>query len=53
MNTSEKLDLYVYTTNNWKEKSLLKAGHFMKDRHKQRINEQFNATNPEQPNIPW
>ena len=50
---SEKLELYVYTTKTWQEKSLLKVGHCLKGRYKQRINEQFNSSNPEQPIILW
>ena len=44
---SEKLELYVYTTNTWQEKDLLKIGHCLRGRHKDRIKEQFNASNPE------
>lgn len=50
---SEKLELYVYTTKTWREKGLLKVGHCLKGRHKDRIREQFNAGNPEQPDILW
>ena len=50
---SEKLELYVYTTKTWQEKDLLKVGHCLKGRHKERIKEQFNASNPEQPDILW
>ena len=49
----EKLELYAYTTNTWQEKGLLKVGHCLKGRHKERINEQFNASNPEKPKILW
>ena len=50
---SEKLELYVYTTNTWQEKGLLKIGHCLKGRHKDRIKEQFNASNPERPKTLW
>lgn len=50
---SKKLELYVYTTSTWQEKGLLKIGHCLKGRHKERIKEQFNASNPEQPDILW
>ena len=50
---SEKLELYVYTTKTWREKGLLKVGHCLRDRSKDRINEQFNASNPETPVILW
>ena len=49
----EKLELYVYTTSTWQEKGLLKVGHCLRGRHKERINEQFNASNPERPIILW
>ena len=50
---SEKLELYVYTTNTWQKQGLLKVGHCLKGRHRNRIKEQFNASNPEQPEILW
>jgi len=50
---SEKLELYIYTTPTWKEKGLLKVGHCLKGRHEERIGEQFNASNPEGPEILW
>ena len=50
---SEKLELYVYTTKTWQEKGLLKIGHCLRGRYKERIKEQFNASNPEQPDILW
>ncbi len=50
---SEKLELYVYTTNTWQEKGLLKVGHCLRGRHEERINEQFNASNPDKPKILW
>ena len=50
---SEKLELYVYTTKTWREKGLLKVGYCLKGRSKARINEQFNAGNPERPIILW
>ena len=36
-----------------KKKALLKVGHCLKGRDKERINEQFNASNPESPKILW
>ena len=50
---SRKLELYVYTTKTYKKQNLLKIGHCIKGRHKERIREQFNASNPEQPIILW
>ncbi len=50
---SAKLELYIYTTKTWQEKNLLKVGHCLKGRYKDRINEQFNASNPERPKILW
>ena len=50
---SNQLELYVYTTKTWQEKGLLKVGHCLKGRYKERINEQFNASNPEQPKVLW
>ena len=50
---AEKKELYVYTTKTWKEKGLLKIGHAQKSHAKDRINQQFNASNPEQPIILW
>ena len=47
------LELYIYTTTTWQKKGLLKVGHCLKGRHKERINEQFNASNPEKPIILW
>ena len=35
---SEKLELYVYTTKTWREKGLLKVGHCLQGRSKDRIN---------------
>ena len=50
---SQKLELYIYTTLTWQKKNLLKVGHCIKGRYKERINEQFNASNPEKPIILW
>ncbi len=49
----EKLELYVYTTKTWREKGLLKVGCCLRGRSRERINEQFNASNPETPVILW
>ena len=48
-----KLELYVYTTQTYKEQGLLKVGHCLKGTYKKRINKQFNAANPEGPIILW
>ena len=48
-----KLEIYVYTTKTWKKKGLLKVGHCIQGRHEQRVNEHFNAANPENPEILW
>ncbi len=50
---SKKLELYVYTTKTYKKEGLLKVGYCQKGRHRERINEQFNASNPEVPIILW
>ena len=49
----ERLEFYVYTTKTWREKGLLKVGHCLRGRARERINEQFNASNPETPDILW
>ena len=49
----EQLEIYVYTTKTWKDKGLLKVGHCLRGRYKQRIKEQFNASNPESPIVLW
>ena len=49
----KKIEIYVYTTKTWKEKGLLKVGYCLLGRHKQRIKQQFNASNPERPIILW
>ena len=48
-----KLELYVYTTETWREKGLLKVGCCLQGRSKDRIQEQFNASNPEKPIVLW
>ena len=50
---SGKLEIYVYTTKTCKQDGLLKVGHCFLGRHKQRIKEQFNASNHESPIILW
>ena len=49
----KELELYVYTTETWQTKRLLKVGCCLRGRHKKRIQEQFNASNPEKPVILW
>ena len=51
--SSRTLELYIYTTATWQQNRLLKVGHCLRGRHKQRIKEQFNASNPENPIILW
>ena len=46
-------ELYVYTTPIYKTKGLLKVGQCDRGRHAQRISEQFNASNPEPPEVLW
>ena len=48
---SSKKELYVYTTPTWKKKNLLKVGVTSRGNSKKRINQQFNASNPEEPII--
>ena len=48
-----KQELYVYTTSTWQDQGLVKVGQCLKGRHKNRINEQFNASNPERPITLW
>ena len=50
---SKKHDLYVYTTETWQKQGLLKVGCCLQGRSKDRIKEQFNASNPEKPIILW
>ena len=50
---AEKLELYVYTAPIFEKEGLIKVGHCLDGRHKERINEQFNAANPEKPIILW
>ena len=49
----DKLELYVYTAPIFQKEGLIKVGHCLDGRHKERINEQFNAANPEKPIILW
>jgi len=48
---SERKQLYAYTTPIYKEKGLVKIGDSKVGRYKERIREQFNASNPELPEI--
>ena len=50
---SKALELYVYTTPTWQEQGLLKVGHCQRGHYKERIKQQFNASNPEKPIILW
>ncbi|WPU66527.1 DEAD/DEAH box helicase family protein [Peredibacter starrii] len=50
---SEALELYVYTTKSHEVSGLIKVGHSLRGRHKERIKEQFGTSNPEQPIIKW
>lgn len=50
---AEALELYVYTTKSHEANGLLKVGHSLRGRHKERIKEQFGTSNPEQPIIKW
>lgn len=49
----EELELYVYSTETYLQKGLIKVGHSKLGRHKERIREQFGTSNPEQPIILW
>lgn len=49
----EELELYVYSTETYLQKGLVKVGHSKIGRHKERIREQFGTSNPEQPIILW
>ena len=46
-------ELYVYSTETYLKQGLVKVGMCEKGRHKKRIREQFNASNPENPLILW
>ena len=50
---ADSLELYVYTTKSHETSGLLKIGHSIVGRHKERIKEQFGTSNPEQPIIKW
>lgn len=49
----EALELYVYSTETYLQKGLIKVGHSKLGRHKERIREQFGTSNPEHPIILW
>lgn len=49
----EELELYVYSTETYLQKGLVKVGHSKLGRHKERIREQFGTSNPENPIILW
>lgn len=49
----EDLELYVYSTETYLGKGLIKVGHSKIGRHKERIKEQFGTSNPEHPIILW
>lgn len=49
----DELELYVYSTETYLQKGLIKVGHSKLGRHKERIREQFGTSNPEQPIILW
>ena len=52
--SSQKLkSLYVYSTEKYLKDKLVKVGMCERGRHKKRIREQFNASNPESPLILW
>lgn len=45
----EALELYAYSTEKYLKEGLIKVGHCLVGRHKERIREQFGTSNPEQP----
>lgn len=45
----ESLELYAYSTETYLERGMIKVGHCVVGRHKERIREQFGTSNPEQP----
>lgn len=49
----DELELYVYSTETYLQKGLIKVGHSKLGRHKERIREQFGTSNPEHPIILW
>lgn len=49
----DELELYIYSTETYLQKGLIKVGHSKLGRHKERIREQFGTSNPEQPIILW
>ena len=53
MKMAEKKELYVYTTKTYQKAGLLKVGHAQKGQAKERIHQQFNASNPEKPLVLW
>lgn len=53
MEEVELLELYVYSTETYLQKGLIKVGHSKAGRHKERIREQFGTSNPEHPIILW
>jgi len=46
-------ELYVYSTETYLQRSLVKVGMCERGRHKSRIREQFGTSNPEQPLHLW
>lgn len=49
----EELELYVYSTETYLQKGLIKVGHCKLGRHRERIKEQFGTSNPEHPIVLW
>lgn len=49
----EERELYVYSTENYLKKGLVKVGHCLRGRYQERIKEQFGTSNPEHPLILW
>ncbi|MCF6236541.1 MAG: DEAD/DEAH box helicase family protein [Gammaproteobacteria bacterium] len=49
----EERELYVYSTETYLKEGLVKVGHCLQGRYKQRIKEQFGTSNPELPIILW
>ncbi len=46
-------ELYAYSTEKYLKEGLIKVGHCLLGRHKQRVKEQFGTSNPEHPVILW
>ncbi len=46
---TEPLELYAYSTETYLERGMIKVGHCLVGRHRERIREQFGTSNPEQP----